>query len=89
MEDIKSRLRELFVKSLRLRIDPAQVGDTDLIKTLGIDSVSALEVLIWVENEFNITIEDQDLSPALVNSLDTLAGYVQSKTAEPSAGGVA
>lgn len=81
MERIEERLRELFVKSLRLQISPAEVGETDLIKTLGIDSVSALEVLIWVENEFNITIDDQDLSPALVNSLSTLANYIQLKTA--------
>jgi acyl carrier protein len=79
MEDIRTNLREIFVKALRLQIDAAEIGDTNLIATLGIDSISALEILIWVEDKFNILIEDTDLSPALVDSLDILVSYIQSK----------
>ena len=79
MEDLKTNLRKIVAKSLRLESDPAEIGDMNLISTLGIDSISSMEILIWVEDEFNITIEDEDLSPALVDSLDTLATYVESR----------
>lgn len=77
MEDLKTNLRKIVAKALRLESDPAEIGDMNLISTLGIDSISSMEILIWVEDEFNITIEDEDLSPALVDSLDTLATYVE------------
>lgn len=79
MKDIKSKLKNIFVKALRSNLTPDEIPDQDLIHYLGIDSITSLEVLIWVENEFNIIIEDDDLSPALVDSLDTLEAYVSKK----------
>lgn len=76
MEEIKTRLREVFVKALRLQIPASQVGDHDLVNRLGIDSINSLEILIWVEDDFKIKIRDEDLSPALVDSIDTLATYI-------------
>jgi acyl carrier protein len=71
------------VKALRLEQDPASLPDTNLTDTLGIDSIKSLEFLVWVENEFGIEIEDADLSAALVDSLDTLAAYVDAKVTPP------
>lgn len=79
MDEIKERLREIFVKALRLQISPAQVGDRDLVSHLGIDSINSLEILIWVEDHFKITIQDEDLSPRLLDSLDSLAAYIHNR----------
>lgn len=79
MEDIKAALREIFVETLRLPIDPIQVGESDLVSRLGIDSIGLMEILTRVENRFHITIEEEDLSPALVDSLDAFAGYVKKR----------
>jgi acyl carrier protein len=76
MEPMKEQLRSIFVKALRLAPEKANIGDSNLVRTLGIDSISTMEILIWVEDEFGIVIEDQDLSPKLVDSLDVLAAYV-------------
>ena len=84
MEDIKSGLRDLFVDTLRLPISPAEVGETNLIATLGIDSIGALELLTRVENQFNILIDDADVSPDLVDSLNTLADYIAQKKSDAS-----
>ena len=81
MEDIKSRLREIFVKALRTNLDASEIGDNGLVSRLGIDSINSLEILIWVEDEFNVTIEDEDLSPQLVDSLDILTEYIAKKRA--------
>ncbi len=79
MQDIKSVLRELFVDTLRLPISPVEVGETNLIADLGIDSIAAMELLTQVENHFNILIDDTDVSPVLVDSLHTLSDYIAQK----------
>ncbi len=79
VQDIKTTLRDLLVKTLRLQIEPADVGETDLIDQLGIDSLGALEILTRIENTFHIVIDDADISPALVDSLDTLTAYITAK----------
>lgn len=85
MNDTKDRLRRLLVESLRLDIAPEEVPDTNLRDAVGIDSVMGLEFLIWVENEFGIQIQDEDLSVQLVDSLDELAAYVRARIAAPTA----
>ncbi|MFY9806451.1 MAG: acyl carrier protein [Pseudonocardiaceae bacterium] len=79
MNNTKDRLRRVLVESLRLERDPDSIPDTGLRDTLGIDSVAGLEFLIWVENEFDIQIQDEDLNVELVDSLDTLAAYVEAR----------
>jgi acyl carrier protein len=84
MKDIKSGLRELFVDTLRLPISPAEVGETNLIADLGIDSIGVMELLTRVENQFKILIDEADVSPALVDSLNTLADYITQKKSDAS-----
>jgi len=79
MKQIKDRLREIFLKALRLHRTAESIPDQNLTAELGLDSINSLEVLIWVENEFGIQIDDEDLSVALIDSMDVLAAYVENK----------
>jgi acyl carrier protein len=79
MNEIKDKLRHIIVQALRLHRAPESIPDQNLTSELGLDSINSLEVLIWVENEFGIQIDDEDLSVALINSLDVLAAYVENK----------
>ena len=76
VQEIKERLRELIAKALNRSIDPGDIHDKDLVANLGIDSIVSLEILISVEDEFEIRIDDEDLDADLVDSLDHLANYV-------------
>jgi acyl carrier protein len=69
------RLRQLIATALNLD-NPDQVPDTAIITSLGVDSIGVLEVLMRVENEFEIVIDDADLGPMLMDSLSNLANYV-------------
>jgi|GEM_PF-2972258 len=81
MTNTKERLREIFVEALRLNLPPESIPDHNLVATLGLDSINSLELLICVENHFKIQIDDEDLSVALVDSLDVLAAYVENRVA--------
>ncbi len=84
INDTKDRLRRVLVESLRLDRPPESVPDDNLRVEIGIDSISTLEFLVWVEDEFGIYIDDEDLSVALVDSLDTLARYVEERVRQPA-----
>lgn len=79
MNETRDKLRRIIVESLRLDRAPETIPDQDLVAELGLDSINSLEVLIWVENEFGIQIDDEDLSVSLINSLEVLTNYVQNK----------
>ena len=82
MEPIKTRLRQLYVETLRLPIAPDDLGEANLVADWGIDSIVAMELLTRVENRFQIVIDDADVSPSLVDSLDALSDYIARKQAE-------
>jgi acyl carrier protein len=90
MNDIKNQLRSIIVQALHLNQSPETIPETNLTSALGFDSINSLELLIWVENHFKISIKDEDLSVALVDSLDVLAAYVerQLSLSEPVGAGV-
>lgn len=75
-EQIRERLKEIIVKSMQLNIKPEEINGSNLIGELNINSVDALEILVWVENYFKITIPDEDLNATLLESLDNLSDYL-------------
>jgi len=77
--EIHNRLRTTIADALNRGISPSDIVGVNMIEELGMTSVDALEVLIHVESEFNIMIDDSDLSQELVTSLDNLADYVNRK----------
>jgi len=85
-QDMRAQLKQTIVKALNSDLDPETIVGDHLIEELGISSVDALEVLIWIENDFGIRIEDEDLSQELVDSLDNLEAYVRAKVEAPVSG---
>ncbi len=79
MEEIRVVLRQIFVDALRLPVDSTRIEEGNLMVQFGIDSIGLMEIITRVENEFQIIIEEEDISPTLVNSLDMLAAYIARK----------
>ena len=56
LEDIAKMLGE------QLDVDPATItADTDIIKDLGADSLDVVELLISLEDEFGVSIPEDDI----------------------------
>ncbi len=68
----------LFSKEV-LEIENPMMETLDTQSMFPIDSVSVLELLLRIEKEFDIVVEDEDLTPALHQSLQTLINYIQRK----------
>lgn len=75
-EEVIIKLKEIIIKTMELSVELEQIKGENLVEEIGFNSVDVLEILVWVENEFDIRFPDEDLSSELLISLDNLADYV-------------
>lgn len=68
---MEEKLREIVARVLELSEEQAEDLDrgTDLME-LGLDSMTCVEVVVNLEDEFGITVEEEDL---LVENMSTIA----------------
>jgi len=80
MNDLKARIKNLIVERLFLDVLPENIGDADnLMETLGVDSVALFELVVGLEDEFDIAMEDVDFKIDTFRSVNTIAEFVESK----------
>jgi acyl carrier protein len=83
-DEIKLTLKRLLIDGLRLEtLKPEDVDDAApiFVEGLGLDSVDALELVVLVEEKFNIQIPDEDVGRKAFASIDALADYVSGELA--------
>jgi acyl carrier protein len=82
MENIvKQRLREFVAKNFYLA-DPHSFDDASSFLDRGvIDSTGVLELVTFIEDEYGITVADEEIVPANFDTVNALAGFVVHKTA--------
>lgn len=84
---LRDKLKTIIATSLRRpNLTKEQFDSLDLINSLGITSVDALEILIGIETEFNFLIPDEDLDRKLIERLDSLEDYVKMALARSEPG---
>ena len=69
---MEEKIKEIVVTVLELSQDDADMiyEDTDLTE-YGLDSMTCVEVVVNLEEEFGITVDEEDL---LVENMSTIAG---------------
>ena len=73
--DVRARIRHYFNKTIA-----EQIGDEDDIFELGVvDSLYAIQLVQFVENEFSITAEREDLDINNFRSIAALTNFVLNK----------
>jgi len=76
---IKDTIRNFVVAKFPLARKRG-VGDADLLLEAGIvDSLGILDLVQFLETEFGLHIEDDELLPENFQSIDKLAEFVQTK----------
>nr|WP_255703406.1 phosphopantetheine-binding protein [Lysobacter sp. GX 14042] len=58
-----------------------------MLETGVIDSMGVLTVVSWLEEEFGIVVEDEEVVPENLDSIASLAGYVARKQLEAGLAG--
>ncbi|MBU8895222.1 acyl carrier protein [Corallococcus sp. H22C18031201] len=80
---LRQQLKELIVTTLRIEgVKPEQIGDEEHLfspeSTLGLDSLSALELLSAIEYTFKVRFENDGSARQHFESVATLAAFVAS-----------
>jgi acyl carrier protein len=79
-EEISPRIRRFIIEHFPLaRKEPPLEDESPLLNSGIIDSQGVLEVISFIEEEFKITISDEDLRPENFESIASMVTYVQSK----------
>lgn len=80
MDENKANIRAFLSRY----IQADGLRDEDDIFALGfVNSLFALQLVMWVEKEFAIKVEDEDLDLSNFNSVDNIATFVGRKAAVP------
>jgi acyl carrier protein len=77
---VEERLKNMIVERLFMKVAPESIEDRQsLIDDYGVDSVSLLELVVGVEEEFGIEVDDDDFSAERFATVAALAAFVKSR----------
>ncbi len=80
---VRTEVKELLVSGLRLTVAPSEIVDDAPIfgqsadgRGLGLDSIDALELVVLVEEKFDVTIPDEEVGKRAFASVSALADFL-------------
>ena len=79
MSDLKEKVRAFIVENFLFGNDEGLSDDTSFLEEGIIDSTGVLELVDFLEETFAITVEDEELVPENLDSLNNLAAYLAKK----------
>lgn len=85
---MKDRIKKLIVERLKLERAPESIGDSEPLfgpEGLGLDSIDALELVLGLEQEFGVSVDDQQVGAQVLATVDQIAEFVAARQAAPSA----
>lgn len=86
-KSIEKKLRSFVLESFLFTDDEEALNNGDSFLAMGIvDSTGIMEVILFIEEEFEITVANDEMVPENLDSIESLVAYVTTKTAQPTAG---
>jgi len=77
---VEDQLKEMIVERLFLPVSPAEIADDDLLmEKFEIDSVRLFEIVIGLEEVFDISLEDDEFSIERFESVKAIGALVRDK----------
>ena len=82
MSSIETDLRQYVLDKLLFgRTEVELSGDASFLESGIIDSTGVLELVAFLEEKFQVKVEDEDLIPANLDSIKAIVRYVERKHA--------
>ncbi|MBU2884838.1 acyl carrier protein [Gilvimarinus agarilyticus] len=78
--DLKLELKEKLIDQLNLEeVKPEDIKDDEPLfgEGLGLDSIDALEIIVILDNNYNIKIGNPEEARDIFHSINTLATYIE------------
>jgi acyl carrier protein len=84
MDNLKEKLKEQIIERLNLKdLKPADIGDDQalFVEGIGLDSIDALELIVLLQQEYNIRLSNAEDGPKVFHSIRTMAEYITANSA--------
>ena len=80
MSDVKSVIRTFIVENYLFGDDEGLEGSTSFLDEGIVDSTGILELIEFISEEFSIKVEDDELIPENLDSIDNVSAFIGRKT---------
>ena len=81
MQDIKTAVRKFLLDNFVMGSNVVIADDASFIKGHILDSTGFIELIMFIEESFDLKVEDAEMLPENFDSLLNIEGYVQRKRA--------
>jgi acyl carrier protein len=86
MSEVENKVRAFIRENFLFRDDRAALSDSESLLDAGlIDSTGILELVAFLELEFQLRMADAEIVPANLDSVKSIVAYVRSKMATAAA----
>ena len=76
-EQVELQIKKIFIEHLQEEISTDSLSvDENFLDKYGFNSIDALELLLKVEQAFDVQIPDDDLSADLIQTVESLSHYI-------------
>lgn len=80
---MKKTIRRYIMENLLFTEDESAIQDGDSFLEGGIiDSTGVMEIIMFIEETFGIKVDDSEMLPANLDSINNLAAFIQRKQAQ-------
>jgi acyl carrier protein len=79
MDNLRQKLKEQIIERLNLKdLKPGDIGDDQplFVEGIGLDSIDALELIVLLQQEYNIKLSNAEDGPKVFHSIRTMADYI-------------
>jgi len=84
MSEMHHKIRKHLIDFFLFGQDNGLTNDESLLEKGIIDSTGVLELVAYLEKTFEIKIENDELLPENLDSIDAMVGFIQLKTSAMS-----
>ena len=79
MNEVEMKVRTIIKENLELLNDVFTIGKDEDLSVYGMDSVSAIKVIVAIEQEFEFEFNDEDLGVDSVRTVQKNLDYIKAK----------
>ncbi len=76
---MKEKIRTFIVENFLFGQDEGLKDDSSFLDEGIIDSTGILELVNFLEEEFSVTVDDEELIPENLDSISNVVGYLEKK----------
>lgn len=78
--NVEKEVRGFILENYLFTDDESELSNTDLFLEIGIlDSTGIMELIYFIEDEFEVKVEDKEMIPENLGSVERVVSFVQRK----------